>query len=96
MSVLTSLSHASSCVLYSAYNRSPDLQPIDTVIQLFIHQPNNHDIVPSDQVQAMLNLARCFWIIWWSDDALRRMSKDLCQITIPFRPRVELLANLPS
>lgn len=57
-------------MLHTTNHRASNLKPINTIIQLLIHQSHNRNIVPSDQVQAMWNFARGFRVIWWTYDAL--------------------------
>lgn len=48
----------------------PHLRPINTRIQLLIHQPTNHHIIPSHQIQPMRLLRRRLIIILGPDYAL--------------------------
>jgi hypothetical protein len=54
----------------SSHNGSPNLRPIDALVQFFIDQAHNGDIVSPDQIQAMRDLARWLRIIWRTDDPL--------------------------
>ncbi|KAG9768458.1 hypothetical protein KCU88_g7187, partial [Aureobasidium melanogenum] len=55
---------------------SSDFFPIDAVVQLFIHQSHNSDIVTSYKVQAMADLRAGFWVIGGTDDALDGVVQD--------------------
>lgn len=48
----------------------PHLRPINTRIQLLIHQPTNHHIIPPHQIQAMRLLSRRLLVLLRSNDAL--------------------------
>ena len=69
-------------MLDSANNCSSDFEPVDTVVQFLVHQTNHNYIVPSDQVKPMCDLARRFWIIWWTYNALCGLRENLKYFSI--------------
>lgn len=57
--------------MFSAPNDLPaHLRPIDTSIQLLIHQPTNYHIVTPDHIHAMRLLDRRLLVVLWSDHTL--------------------------
>lgn len=57
-------------MLNPTYNRPLNLQPIDTIVNFLIDEPNNRNIIAPNQIQAMCDLARGLWVIWRADDSL--------------------------
>ena len=49
---------------------SPYFAPINARVQLFVHQPTNHDIVSPHQVQAVRLLCGRLVVALFADDAL--------------------------
>jgi len=58
-----------SDMLRTSDHISSDLTPINTRIQLLIHQPANHHIVSSDQIQSVRLLGRRLVVALLADDA---------------------------
>jgi hypothetical protein len=63
----------SSNVFRTSNHISPDLTPINTRIQLLIHQPANHHIVASHQVQSVRLLGRRLVVALLANDAFDRV-----------------------
>jgi hypothetical protein len=52
------------------------LFPINTVIQLFIDQSYNGNIIASHEVETMADLGAGFWVVCWSNDAFDGVVQD--------------------
>lgn len=63
----------SSHMLRAPNHLAPHLRPINTVIQLLVHQPADNHIVPSDHVQAMCLLDRSLLVVLRPDNPLDRV-----------------------
>jgi hypothetical protein len=57
-------------MLDSTDNGSFHVRPINIFVQLLVNQAHNRDVITSDQVESMRNLARRLSIIWCADDPL--------------------------
>lgn len=64
------LSQPQSHMLCTPNNLPPNLRPINTPIQLLIHQPTNHDIIAPHKVQPVRLFRRRLFVVLGPDDAL--------------------------
>lgn len=55
---------------------APNLLPIDTVVQLLIHEADYCDIVTPDKIQAMANLRTGLRVLCRPDDPLDGLVED--------------------
>lgn len=63
-------------MLRPPHQRPPHLHPIDTRIQLLIHQPTHRHVLPSYQVQPVFDLRAGFLVVGGPDDALDGVRED--------------------
>jgi hypothetical protein len=68
-------------MLHPTNNIASDLHPVDTSIQLLIDQSYQYDVVASDQIKAMRDLARRFRVIVRSDNTFKRLRENLFPIS---------------
>jgi len=61
-------SSSSLRVLHAPNNGAPDLQPVDTIIELFIHQTNHSYVISSDEIQTMRDLCGRLRVVRGPDD----------------------------
>lgn len=65
-----------SCMLHAPNHIAPHLRPINTRIQLLIHQPTNSNILPSYKIKPVANLGARFRIIMRPYYALDCLAQD--------------------
>jgi len=54
----------------------PNFGPVDARVQLLVHQPHEHNVVASDQIQPMARLGAWFRVVRRPDDALDGVAQD--------------------
>lgn len=59
-----------SDMLHTPNNIATNLDPIDTRVQIFIHEPTNCYIFSSYNIQAVSNLGAGLGVVVWAYDAL--------------------------
>jgi hypothetical protein len=67
---------SSSHMLRASDHIASDLAPVDTAVELFVHEPTNCDVVASHEVQTMVHLRAWLRIVCWSDDSFDRVIED--------------------
>ena len=65
-----------SLMLHPPNDAAPHLRPVNTRVQLLVEQPADRDILPADQVQAVLDFRARLRVVGGADDALDRVLED--------------------
>lgn len=63
-------------MLRTPNNLAPNLRPINTLVQLLIHQPTDNNIIAPHQVQAMRLLGGRLVVALLADDTLDGVGED--------------------